>query len=127
MSWLNMPGKRAVAWGLLAAAMLGASAFTVLAILHTARSATVPSDAAISFMAMSFAVVGGLLALRRPGNAEGWLLLAVGTAWSLPLTSIAVGQSLLDHPAGGPVAAWLAWPAVWLWLPPLGLMARRFC
>jgi hypothetical protein len=67
----------------------------------------------------------GLLALRRPGNAEGWLLLVVATAWSVPMTAVAVGQSLLDHHAGGTAAAWLAWPAVWLWLPPLGLTGTQ--
>lgn len=47
--------RRAVAWGLLAADVLGAVSITVVAVLHTTRSATVPSTAAPSFMAMSFA------------------------------------------------------------------------
>lgn len=117
--------KRAAAWGLLVTDLLADVAITVMAILHTAQSGTVPGTAALALMAASFAVVGGLLALRRPGNAEGWLLLAVATAWSVPMTATAVGQSLLDHHAGGTAAAWLAWPAVWLWLPPLGLMGTQ--
>jgi signal transduction histidine kinase len=117
--------KRIVAWVLLAVDVLGAVAITVMVVLHTARSATVLSTAALVFMALSFAVVGGLLALRRPRNAEGWLLLAVGTAWLVPMASVGLGQSLLEQQAGGTVAAWLAWPGVWLWLPPLGLMGTQ--
>lgn len=117
--------KRAAAWGVLVADLAADVAITVMAILHTARSATVPATAALVLMAASLAVVGSLLALRRQGNAEGWLLLAVATAWSVPMTAVAAGQSLLDHHAGGTVAAWLAWPAVWLWLPPLRLMGTQ--
>jgi signal transduction histidine kinase len=117
--------KRIVAWVLLAVDVLGAVAITVMVILGTAPSATVPATAALVFMALSFAVVGGLLAQRRPRNAEGWLLLAVGTAWLVPMVSVGLGQSLLEQHADGPVAAWLAWPGVWLWLPPLGLMGTQ--
>ena len=117
--------KRIVAWVLLAVDVLGAVAITVMVILGTAPSATVPAAAALVFMALSFAVVGGLLAQRRPRNAEGWLLLAVGTAWLVPMVSVGLGQSLLEQYADGPVAAWLAWPGVWLWLPPLGLMGTQ--
>src|SRR5262249_19485329 len=104
--------KRAAAWGLLVTDLLADVAITVMAMWHTAQPAPVAGTAALALMAASFAVVGGLLALRRPGNAEGWLLLAVATAWSVPMTATAVGQSLLDHHAGGTAAAWLAWPAV---------------
>ena len=117
--------KRAAAWGLLVTDLAADAAITVTAILHTVRSASVPATAALALMAVSFAVIGGLLALRRPGNAQGWLLLAVATAWSVPMAATAVGQSLLDGHAGGTAAAWLAWPAVWLWLPPLGLMGTQ--
>lgn len=112
--------KRIVAWVLLAVDVLGAVAITVMVILGTAPSATVPATAALVFMALSFAVVGGLLAQRRPRNAEGWLPLAVGTAWLVPMVSVGLGQSLLEQHADGPVAAWLAWPGVWLWLPAAG-------
>jgi signal transduction histidine kinase len=117
--------KRVMAWVLLAVDVLAAVAIMVMVILHTAPSATVPATAALVFMGLSFAVVGGLLSQRRPGNAEGWLLLAVGTAWLVPMVSVGLGQSLLEHHAGGQVAAWLAWPGVWLWLPPLGLMGTQ--
>jgi hypothetical protein len=96
-----------------------------MTVLHTVRSATLPSTAALSAMAMSFAGVGGLLALRRPGNAEGWLLLAVATAWSLSMVAVGIGEMLVDRDAGGAAAAWLAWPGIWLWLPPLGLMGTQ--
>jgi signal transduction histidine kinase len=114
-----------MAWILLAVDVLAAVAIAVMVILHTAPSATVPATAALVFMALSFAVVGGLLSQRRPRNAEGWLLLAVGTAWLVPMVSVGLGQSLLEHHVGGQVAAWLAWPGVWLWLPPLGLMGTQ--
>ena len=130
---LSVPARRLratrpmvrMAWVLLAVDVLAAVAITVMVILHTAPSATVPATAALVFMALSFAVVGGLLSQRRPRNAEGWLLLAVGTAWLVPMVSVGLGQSLLEHHVGGQVAAWLAWPGVWLWLPPLGLMGTQ--
>jgi hypothetical protein len=53
------------------------------------------------------------------------MLLAVGTVWTVPLASVLTGQTLLELHAGGPAAAWLAWPGVWLWIPPLGLMGTQ--
>jgi len=93
---LSVPARRLratrpmvrMAWVLLAVDVLAAVAITVMVILHTAPSATVPATAALVFMALSFAVVGGLLSQRRPRNAEGWLLLAVGTAWLVPMVSV---------------------------------------
>src|SRR5262249_59399976 len=41
------------------------------------------------------------------------------------VVSSGLGQSVLEPPGGGRVAAWLAWRGVWLWLPPLGLMGTQ--
>ncbi|MGH3236463.1 MAG: hypothetical protein ACRDOH_25045 [Streptosporangiaceae bacterium] len=117
--------KRAAAWILLGLDLAGLICLVAVAATKPSLMGSPLSLAALGLMAASFAAVGGLLALRRPGNAEGWLLLAVGTAWVLPLTSTAIGQALLSRHPGGAAAAWLAWPGVWLWLPPLGLMGTQ--
>jgi cytochrome b subunit of formate dehydrogenase len=122
------PTKRTVVWVLLAmdtTAAVYLLVLTVVAAGRGVRGASVPDSVALVFMAMSFVVVGGLLALRRPGNAVGWLLLAVGTVWTVPLASVITGEALLGVHAGGSAAAWLAWPGVWLWIPPLGLMGTQ--
>jgi signal transduction histidine kinase len=70
---------------------------------------------------LPFPVVGLLIALRRPENAIGWLLLAIGFAWYF-------GEVLTGYGVYGltvsplPAADWVLSFTGWLWIPPIGLM-----
>jgi hypothetical protein len=66
-----------------APAALGTGGRVVLAVLLAAGFAVaLPSALGLVFFA-PYAVVGALLAIRRPGNSIGWLLVAIGCALAL--------------------------------------------
>jgi hypothetical protein len=75
---------------------------------------------AVSFpLAMTAsAVVGGLVASRRPTNPVGWSFL--GSAACFALVGVANGYAtygLLTAPGALPGARATAWPLSWLWVP----------
>ena len=54
-------------------------------------STTTFSLVAFALQALSFFAVGGLLTLRQPGNAVGWICLAIALVWFvMAATSVAV-------------------------------------
>ena len=69
----------------------------------------------------AFPAVGLILALRRPGNAIGWLLLAVGVAWGIANATAYADYGLLQHPGSLPAAPLVAVISSSFWLPPIGL------
>jgi hypothetical protein len=73
--------------------------------------------------ALSFPVVGALIASRRPRNALGWILLAVGVGLALGvMLDIYIWYGLEVHPGSLPrpdVALALSEP---MWVPFIGLM-----
>jgi len=70
---------------------------------------------------LPFPVVGLLIALRRPENAIGWLLLAIGFSWYFGevLTGYGVYGLGVSHL---PAADWVLSFTGWQWIPPIGLM-----
>jgi len=75
----------------------------------------------LGLVAVCLALTGGLIAVRRPGNRVGWLLLVPGLCYALIQIGSGYGQGIVY--AGWPPLD-LAWPAVWLimwsWVPALG-------
>ena len=70
-----------------------------------------------------FSVVGVLIASRRPENAVGWLLLAIGVANGIGLLSGSYpGWALYVHPSA-PLGAEIAGLTSWLWIPAVALPA----
>src|SRR4029079_16327171 len=57
--------------------------------------------------------VGGLLAVRRPSNAGGWVLVVIGACHALAALAVAVTLSAVaDGPAAAGAAAVAAWWAM---------------
>ena len=81
-----------------------------------------PSDLVAFAPAFILPVVGALIASRHPGNAIGWLCLAIGFAFSL-LNVQGVGARWAFDRGDESLAAWIAVPA-W-WIPAVGLMATH--
>ena len=62
---------------------------------------------------LSFAVVGAVIVVRRPGNPIGWLFTVANLGWTISNAGTAYAASSLTVSAlpGTPAAAWLAtWP-----------------
>ena len=65
-----------------------------------------------------YAGVGGLLAVRSPGNRVGWILLIAACLWSLDwlATQYAV-YGAITEPGSLPVVGFATWISTWLWIP----------
>lgn len=66
------------------------------------------------FITTGFAVIGALVASRRPRNPIGWIFVAVGLLYAL--TSLAAALSTYGSPAS-PIYPWALWFSSWLWIP----------
>jgi hypothetical protein len=78
-------------------------------------------DILLAMAFMCFPAVGFVLALRRPENPIGWLLLAIGAAWGLTGLSAYAEYGLVVAPGSAPGAAEagaIAWP---MWAPAVGM------
>jgi hypothetical protein len=71
----------------------------------------------------TFSIVGWLIASRRPGNAVGWIFLAIGL--SQAIDTLATASALLGlqlAPGSVPFAAFMSWVAGWAWVPGFSLL-----
>jgi signal transduction histidine kinase len=80
-------------------------------------------DLVLLLVSVMFAVVGVLIASRRPENSIGWLLLGIGVANGLSYVGGGYAEWAIfagsDAPAGDVVAALLGWA----WIPAVALPA----
>ncbi len=97
-----------LAWGLWAL-------FVVLGVASIAIIVSVDGDddEALSILLIGYVTVGAMIASRDAGNLVGWLLLAVGVAWSLSSFGEAYVQ-MADAPGRGAVglvaqSSWYVW------------------
>jgi hypothetical protein len=101
--------------------LLGACVASVAVVGALAVGGTVDaSSVGLLVPGTSFAIVGALLAARRPGNAVGWLCLALGLTGSLQIAARAYAtHGLIDDPGSLPAAELAAWLVGWLGIPPI--------
>jgi hypothetical protein len=119
-----------LAWALGTLAVMVVVA-TLLLILR-ARGAQLPSGfrtagivETLQFLAP--AIVGAVLAARRPYNPIGWLLLGIGLCFALyPLVVMYVTTALFVAPGWLPGVRWVAWIGNWIWVPAHGCVALLF-
>jgi hypothetical protein len=82
------------------------------------------------FVVPGFAVVGLVLAVRRPGHAIGWLFVGMGLVASVQAFSFGYAvRGYATAPGSLPAASWMAWLAAWTWtlnLPALALLLLLF-
>jgi hypothetical protein len=82
---------------------------------------------ALSFVptVAAFSIVGGLIALRRPGNLIGWLLAVIGLLFAIVLACSAVARwGLETGHLRKPVAEWIS-VGTSLWVIALGLIGTQ--
>jgi hypothetical protein len=104
----------------LALAASAAFAACLLATLAFVVLAGASSDDLIVIAFGGYATVGTLIALRRPGNAVGWLLLAIGLAFAFG----AATEAYLSSDLAGPRrwVGWLSSASTPLWLVLAGVV-----
>jgi hypothetical protein len=134
-------GPSALAWAVCALTVAAALAALVLAIAdpnsggpaHVSRSGPTANDApeggyvpyaALSAVVFSgFAVVGAVVATRRPRNPVGWFFGAGALLWSLGVLSSGVYWHMAFGDPHPPAAAdYVAWLGTWTFLPAFVLL-----
>ena len=117
----------ALAWSIFAVCVVGAVVMLVFAWLGRNvnqtggwnGNGTFLQNLMFGALVMAFPVVGVLVASRQPENALGWILLAIGVVWTLPVSGYAQ-YGYLVHPL--PLRLWVLASGQWLWVPSVGLI-----
>jgi len=79
---------------------------------------------AILSLGAGYTLVGWLIASRRPDNAMGWVLLAIGLSAAAEALAVAgASYGTLPGATAVPFTAELAWLSSWAWAPAIGLLA----
>jgi hypothetical protein len=82
------------------------------------------------FLVPGFAVVGLVLAVRRPGHAIGWLFVGMGLVAAVSAFAFEYSaRGFVSAPGSLPAASWMAWLALWTWplnLPALAVLLLLF-
>lgn len=71
---------------------------------------------------IGYAMVGALIASRRPEHRIGWILLGIPSFTGLGFTTEQYAIYAAAQPEALPVAGVAAWLASWTWFPGLGLL-----
>ena len=74
-----------------------------------------------------FAVVGVLIASRRPSNPIGWLFLVFAVVAAIvAFADRYASYALVEHPGSLPAAEWVAWLSSGIWHPAFGFFVFSF-
>ena len=117
-------GSRAAAW-------LAWSSFALALLILAAGLILRSSDASFfllfALIAAPFAIVGVLVASRRPRNPIGWLFLAFAVVAAFAVSADRYASyALVEHPGSLPGGAWVAWTASGIWHPAFGFFVFSF-
>ncbi|HEX7248264.1 MAG TPA: histidine kinase [Actinomycetota bacterium] len=111
---MRVRGAAWLAWSMCAVA---AAAIAGSVAVHVAAS-TLALDSVGVLPVLAFSVVGALIAGRRPENAVGWILGAVGLSFAIATFAGEYSTySLRSDPGALPADDLMAWVAVWAWPP----------
>ena len=109
--------RRWLAWTMFAFGAAWVVVGSVMLLLRVLDGSLTATEAIQQFAllppAAAFSIAGLVVVLRQPRNACGWLLLVIGTIWSLGVSPPLEPDSLLE------------WATSWAWVPPFGLMATH--
>lgn len=105
----------ALAFGLGALAISAAATTAVLAILNRASLPNVDAaDPTAIVTPIGLAILGALVASRRPRNPTGWLFLFIAVVGALQgVEDQYVRLGLVTHPGSLPAVVWAAWLDSW--------------
>jgi len=121
-SWMSPRAAAGLAWLLCGASLTLGLLGLVLESLngHPITDALV---AGIALLAITFPLVGAVVAARRPHNPLGWIFCAIGLSYGLTVTGEAYGiYALRTAPGSLPGGGLMSWLGNWAWAPGLGLL-----
>jgi signal transduction histidine kinase len=75
----------------------------------------------LAAVALAYAISGAVLASRRPGNAIGWLMIAIGMCEALLVSTVGYAFFARQRPSM-PLGEIAAWMGGWVYIPGLGLI-----
>jgi signal transduction histidine kinase len=113
-------GASRLAWALFGVVVLQIALGGVLQILarrHGSDEGFTPGELGFLFAFILFPIVGVLIASRRPANALGWLMLAIGIFAFEPISGYGVYALASGAPGGAAAIA----ATSWTWIPSVGL------
>ncbi len=120
--------NRSAAWSLCISSIV---LVVIAGVLRVASGTPLVSDwgtvyNTIAFVPVSFAfpIVGALIAVRRPGNLVGWLILLTGLANSMSGFATEYGLYLIGRGQLGSVGGLFVWFGYWSWvlyIAPIGV------
>jgi hypothetical protein len=117
-----------LAWSLCLMNLALAAASLILALLNGQPLGEIfiargPSIVNLAIIAVSFSVVGALIASHRPANPIGWVFCAAAFFYGLLIAGEEYAiYALLTNPGALPLGAELSWLTAWIWAPGLGLI-----
>jgi hypothetical protein len=102
---------------------LGVLAFLYGALNHHSLTEVLTTVALQAVWAMSFPLVGAVIATHRPGNPLGWMFLVIGLSQGL----VVFGSQYASYvfrtaPGAGPGGGLAVWVGEWAWAPALVLL-----
>jgi hypothetical protein len=104
---VSLRSRRLLAWTLLGAALACLLTIVVLAVATAFELER--SETPVVLVALSFAVVGGIVAAGAPRNTIGWFLLAIGSGLALLSVTQALVELEIASPGSVPGASAVAW------------------
>jgi hypothetical protein len=117
-----------LAWALCVLCVVLAVASLFLALLNGRTPGEIflawdgPTIGTLLTEAVSFSVIGALIASHRPENPIGWIFLAEGFCYGLLIAGEEYAiYALLTNPGALPLGAEASWLGQWIWAPGLGL------
>jgi hypothetical protein len=120
--WLSPRATTGLAWLLCAASLTLGVLGLVLESLN-GRPITDSLVVGIALLAITFPLVGAVVAARRPGNPLGWIFCVIGLCYGLTVTGDAYAvYTVRTVPGALPGGGLMSWLGNWAWAPGLGLL-----
>ena len=102
---------------------LGVLAFVYGALNHHSLTEVLTTVALQAVWAMSFPLVGAVIATHRPGNPLGWMFLVIGLSQGLVVFGYEYANYVFrTAPGTGPGGGLATWVGQWAWAPALVLV-----
>ncbi len=118
---MNETRARAIAWaslGVSATLCAGAAVFLVLAWDVPVQPTEFGTKGYAIVWSLVIAVVGAIIASRRPSNPIGWILCGMGVLSGLLALSLEYARwALVERSGEPPLGLYAAWLGEWVWIP----------